>query len=165
MNIDWSKAPEDATHKDPDTDCFYKIVKDVWHLIYGDGESFVSASIYNGETKPSDLIERPNKQEAWGGEGLPPVGTVCDMHIDDFGWITGTVVVHIDLDEPTAVAHNGEEVFHGNASDFRPIKTAEQLAEEERNATIQDIRDIANGALDRGITGAEAIYLAGYRKQ
>ena len=165
MNIDWSKAPEGATHKDPDTDCFYKIVKDVWHLIYGDGESFVSASIYNGETKPSDLIERPNKQEAWGGEGLPPVGTVCDMHIDDFGWITGTVVVHIDLDEPTAVAHNGEEVFHGNASDFRPIKTAEQLAEEERNATIQDIRDIANGALDRGITGAEAIYLAGYRKQ
>lgn len=165
MNIDWSKAPEYATHKDPETDCFYKLVKDVWHLIYSDAESCVSTSLYNGETKPSDLIERPKKQEVWNGEGLPPVGTVCDMHIDDFGWITGTVVVHIDLDEPTAVAHNGEEVFHGNASDFRPIKTAEQLAEEERNATIQDIRDIANRALDRGITGAEAVYLAGYRKQ
>lgn len=67
MNIDWSKAPEGATHKDPDTDCFYKLVKDVWHLIYGDGESVVSASIYHGEIKPSDLIERTKKQEAWGG--------------------------------------------------------------------------------------------------
>ena len=165
MNIDWSKAPEGATHKDPDADCFYKLVKDVWHLICGDGESCVSASLYNGETKPSDLIERPKKQEVWHGEGLPPVGTVCDMHIDDFGWITGTVVVHIDLDEPTAVAHNGEEVFHGNASDFRPIKTAEQLAEEERE-------DAANKMFQRfggigGLTKKQCIWVVsdGYRKQ
>ena len=166
MNIDWSKAPEGATHKDPDTDCFYKIVKDVWHLIYGDGESFVSASIYNGETKPSDLIERPNKQEAWGGEGLPPVGTVCDMHIDDFGWITGTVVVHIDLDEPTAVAHNGEEVFHGNASDFRPIKTSDQVAAEEREKAISDMMEVTSDGISCiGQDDALALYKAGYRKQ
>ena len=171
MNIDWSKAPEDATHKDPDTDCFYRLVKDVWHLVCDDGESCVSSSLYNGETNPSDLIERPKKQEAWNGEGLPPVGTLCDMHIDDFGWITGTVVVHIDLDEPTAVAHNGEEVFHGNASDFRPIKTAEQLAEEEKVTAIAEMRAVVMAA--SGCTVATiseclatvALYEAGYRKQ
>ena len=164
INIDWSYAPSGATH-------FHK--GDIMYRPHWRKSGFycdlgLEAFGWIKDTYPSPIsecIERPKKQEVWHGEGLPPVGTVCDMHIDDFGWITGTVVVHIDLDEPTAVAHNGEEVFHGNASDFRPIKTAEQMAEEERNATIQDIRDIANGALDRGITGAEAIYLAGYRKQ
>ena len=106
--------------------------------------------------------EIPNKQEAWDGEGLPPVGTVCDMHIDDFGWITGTVVVHIDLDEPTAVAHNGKEVFHGNASDFRPIKTDEQLAEEE----IQAIRDEIRWQKPQlGPCPVARLYHKGYRKQ
>ena len=114
--------------------------------------------------------ERPKKQEAWNGEGLPPVGTVCDMHIDDFGWITGTVVVHIDLDEPTAVAHNGEEVFHGNASDFRPIKTAEQVASEDREKAIEEmVFGVCGCEPDGGNTSAFMVcgflYDAGYRKQ
>lgn len=114
----------------------------------------------------SECIERPKKQEAWYRVGLPPVGTVCDMHIDDFGWITGTVVVHIDLDEPTAVAHNGEEVFHGNASDFRPIKTAEQVAAEEREKAIADMMEVTSDGISCiGKDDALALYKAGYRKQ
>ena len=167
MNIDWSKAPEEATHKDPDTDCFYKLAEDVWHLIYDDGESVVSASIYHGEIKPSDLIERTKKQEAWDGDGLPPVNCFCETLDEDADcWVKVEIYAHTEfMGETHACAKNGTDMFYGLAYDFRPIKTAEQLAEEERNATIQDIRDIANGALDRGITGAEAIYLAGYRKQ
>lgn len=135
MNIDWNKAPEDATHAGATTGLnipvFYKDIReDKYSYWYDVGDGWREDVTGNPSCTP--LIERPKKQYAWDGEGLPPVGTVCDMHIDDFGWITGTVVVHIDLDEPTAVAHNGEEVFHGNASDFRPIKTAEQLEEEER---------------------------------
>lgn len=170
MNIDWSKAPEWANAvvaASAGTLYFVEAfgVRSKRQAVSNSYACGLAADMTIKSHLWKLIEERPKKQEAWGGEGLPPVGTVCDMHIDDFGWITGTVVAHIDLDEPTAVAHNGKEVFHGNASDFRPIKTVEQLAEEERNATIQDIRDIANGALDRGITGAEAIYLAGYRKQ
>ena len=145
MNIDWIKAPEDATHAgnspyEKGVITWFKGISDPASRNYFMNEGSMNAWAISSENLSAwDLIERPKKQEAWDGEGLPPVGTVCDMHIDDFGWITGTVVVHIDLDEPTAVAHNGEEVFHGNASDFRPIKTAEQLAEEERDKARTEV--------------------------
>ena len=172
MNIDWSKAPEGATHYAEVASgrvCWYMVKSEseyAYAYAYQD-EDFSCGRWTNGGRAPrhQPLIEHPKKQEAWNGEGLPPVGTVCDMHIDDFGWITGTVVVHIDLDEPTAVAHNGEEVFHGNASDFRPIKTAEQLAEEE-------LEDAANKMFQRfggigGLTKKQCIWVVsdGYRKQ
>lgn len=176
MNIDWI---EGATHYGIGDDCpvfFRNIIK---------GESYEFKNVYSSGIMAdwlectgyidikNGLIERPKKQEAWDGEGLPPAGTVCDMHIDDFGWITGTVVVHIDLDEPTAVAHNGEEVFHGNASDFRPIKTAEQMAEEEKKQAIDDMQRIYEESMldyssrlgHASRPAIKALYEAGYRKQ
>lgn len=141
MNIDWSKAPEDATHFNR-SGLFFKFDENLNARFY-DGFWWRANGLKLGDYDTmGELIERPKKQEAWYGDGLPPVGTVCDMHIDDFGWITGTVVVHIDLDEPTAVAHNGKEVFHGNASAFRPIKTDEQLEEEEKKKVIDDMQRI-----------------------
>lgn len=137
MNIDWSKAPEWANAVVTASAGTLYFVEDFGvrskrRAVSNSYDCSLAADMTIKNHSWKLIEERPKKQEAWDGEGLPPVGTVCDMHIDDFGWITGTVVVHIDLDEPTAVAHNGEEVFHGNASDFRPIKTAEQLEEEER---------------------------------
>lgn len=184
MNIDWSKAPEDATHKDPDTDCFYKLVKDVWHLICGDGESVVSASIYNGETKPSDLIERPKKQDAWdgGGDDLPPIGTVCEhaaadnkLDSEEGQWFKVEIIAHhkFNNDEyKCAVWVSGSEIsYSSSGSHFRPIKTAEQLEEEEKVAAIAEMRAVVMAA--SGCTVATiseclatvALYEAGYRKQ
>ena len=172
MNIDWSKAPEDATHvgtkQVPGVTCWYKLKEGVFYFWYctNDDLDFDGWAESKGDPIHTPLIERPKKQEAWNGEGLPPVGTVCDMHIDDFGWITGTVVVHIDLDEPAAVAHNGEEVFHGNASDFRPIKTADQVAAEEREKAISDMMEVTSDGISCiGQDDALALYKAGYRKQ
>ena len=165
INIDWSYAPSGATH-------FHK--GDIMYRPHWRKSGFycdlgLEAFGWIKDTYPSPIsecIERPKKQEAWDGEDLPPVGTVCDMHIYDFGWITGTVVVHIDLDEPTAVAHNGEEVFHGNASDFRPIKTAEQVAAEEREKAISDMMEVTSDGISCiGQDDALALYKAGYRKQ
>ena len=173
MNIDWSKAPEGATHKDPNTTCFYKLVKDVWHLIYGDGESVVSASLYNGETKPSDLIELPKKQEAWDGEGLPPVNCFCETLDEDADcWVKVEIYAHTEfMGEAHACAKNGTDMFYGLAREFRPIKTAEQLAEEEKVAAIAEMRAVLMAASDRkSVTLVEclatvALYEAGYRKQ
>lgn len=162
MNIDWSKAPEDATHYNTGNKMFYCFSRGNYYFYALNNVDLVfggSPEDYSDST----LIERPKKQEAWDGVGLPPVGTVCDMHIDDFGWITGTVVVHIDLDEPTAVAHNGEEVFHGNASDFRPIKTAEQLEEEERKTQLEVMNKIYMQGASEHKGGLAALYDAGYK--
>lgn len=178
MNIDWSKAPEDATHKDPDTDCFYKLVKDVWHLICADGESCVSASLYNGETKPSDLIERPKKQEAWDGVCIPPIDSECKVvegpalweHSGMSDWIGRNVKV-----KSTFINNIGQQIASVESDNsecacfivecLRPIKTAEQLAEEERE-------DAANKMFQRfggigGLTKKQCIWVIseGYRKQ
>lgn len=168
MNIDWSKAPEEATHKYPDTDCFYKLVEDVWHLIYDDGESVVSASIYHGEIKPSDLIERPKKQEAWNGEGLPPVNCFCETLDEDADcWVKVEIYAHTEFKGDTyACAKNETDMFYGLAHEFRPIKTAEQVAAEEREKAIEEmIRTTSDGITCMDRYDAELLYKAGYRKQ
>lgn len=172
MNIDWIKAPEDATHKDPDTDCFYKLVKDVWHLIYGNGESCVSSSLYNGETKPSDLIERPKKQEAWDGEGLPPVGTVC-YRINVSTSTKVEIIAHFDGTADRVAAYIPIEgrilVDQAIASCFKPIKTKEEIEKEKYLSEILVISNIISMAT--GFAGptvnniSRSIYGAGYRKQ
>ena len=181
MNIDWSKAPEDATHAGATTGLkipvFYKDIREdkysYWHDV-GDGWR----EDVTGNPSCTPLIERPKKQYAWdgGGDDLPPIGAVCEhaaadnkLDSEEGQWFKVEIIAHhkFNNDEyKCAVWVSGSEIsYSSSGSHFRPIKTAEQLAEEERNAAIQDIRDIANRALDRGITGAEAIYLAGYRKQ
>ena len=168
MNIDWSKAPEDATHKDPDTDCFYKLVKDVWHLIFGDGESVVSASIYNGETKPSDLIERPKKQEAWGGEGLPPVGVTCEFTSNDgYNWKPCRILYTDEVSILTGELEGKADRRLLRKCDadvkFRPIPTAEQVAAEKRDKAVSEMVD----SLKRFNSIHEAcgmLYDAGYLK-
>ena len=162
MNIDWNKAPEGATHKDPETDCFYKLVKDVWHLIYADGESCVSASLYNGEKKPSNLIERPKKQEAWDGSGKPPIGIECEVRINDVWRICKTLAYHQVLDTAVAVhLLDGSNSLFWCAT-FRQIKTADQLAEEE----IQAIRDEIRWQKPQlGPCPVAQLYNKGYRKQ
>ena len=172
MNIDWSKAPEGATHKDPETDCFYKLVKDVWHLIYAEGESCVSASLYNGEKKPSALIERPKKQEAWDGDGLPPVNCFCEA-LDDYAdcWVKVEIYAHTEFKGDTyACAKNETDMFYGLAHEFRSIKTAEQVAAEERDKAIEEmVFGVCGCEPDGGNTSAFMVcgflYDAGYRKQ
>ena len=166
MNIDGSKAPEDATHKDPDTDCFYKIVKDVWLLIYGDGESVVSASLYNGEKKPSDLIERPKKQEAWNGEGLPPVGMVCEYQT----WInrewkqTKILAHHLGFAVHSwSVDGDDMEVDASPPKDFRSVRAPEQLAEEERKSQLEVMHKIYMEGASEHKGGLAALYDAGYK--
>ena len=166
MNIDWSKAPEDATHKDPETDCFYKLVKGVWHLIHGSVDLGVSASLYNGETKPSDLIERPKKQEAWDGSGKPPIGIECEVRCNDVWSICKTLAYHQVSDTAVAVHFlDGSNSLFWCAT-FRPIKTAEQVAAEEREKAIEEmIRTTSDGITCMDRYDAELLYKAGYRKQ
>lgn len=112
----------------------------------------------------------------WNGEGLPPVGTVCELRAHKLNvfspaiirFASRNVVVWDWKDEPalhglcTAYAHDVE---------IRPIRTAEQIAAEERDSVVEDIRQIIlslapdeyNPADERDM--GRALYDAGYRKQ
>ena len=176
MNIDWI---EGATHYGIGDDCpvfFRNIIK---------GESYEFKNVYSSGIMadwmectgyidiPNGLVERPKKQGVWDGVGLPPVNCFCETLDEDADcWVKVEIYAHTEfMGESHACAKNGTDMFYGLAHDFRPIKTAEQLAEEEKVAAIAEMRAVLMAASDRkSVTLVEciatvALYEAGYRKQ
>lgn len=170
MNIDWSKAPEGATH------CFSG--RDFFKLD-GDGRVilFINGSTHNtlnhiGDFLSSSIVERPKKQEAWGGEGLPPVGTVC-YRINGSTSTKVEIIAHFDCTADRVAAYIPIEgrilVDQAIASCFKPIKTKEEIEKEKYLSEILVISNIISMAT--GFAGptvnniSRSIYGAGYRKQ
>ena len=116
----------------------------------------------------------------WNGEGLPPVGTVCEfagfnpeetLPSDPMIGDHVTVIAHfksgsIDVAAFTFSAPPEFEylqVAQGAYGCFRAIRTPEQIAAEEREAGIAEIRQILTSSAKGSIESA--IWDAGYRKQ
>lgn len=80
MSIDWSTAPKDATHWEPDSyhvfGSWMKKEGDSWFWWEGDVGRW-SPSLSISEQRMGTFEARP--QESWNGQGLPPVGTVCEL--------------------------------------------------------------------------------------
>ena len=156
--IDWSKAPEGTTHAwaNDSVVCWYRVEDPVFYSVYD--RDFRHGDVFQ-QTPSShkDLIKRPT---AWNGEGLPPVGTVCEWLSEQYGWLGGKVVGHDGT--VTVVAHNdGYTGCHPH--EIRPIRTPEQIAAEERKSHVLGMLCYdALGTSRRGL--AEALYDAGYRK-
>lgn len=159
MTIDWSKAPEGATHYDcrpHATPAFMQKIPDDsqrWNYWNRDGEL-----IYYGfmpEDQVAQMVQRPS---AWTGEALPPVGTVClfnsnAMHEPDWHHLLPLgedleVVIIAHALQPgsglkvavfTFNVEGGIQVEMGVREMFRPVRTAEQVAADEKRAEIEAI--------------------------
>lgn len=177
--IDWSKAPEGATHYAPkrEENCMYRAV--FWRIV---GNIGVEAWSINDDgslqhhgspawiaSDLSRLIPRP-VAPAWSGDGLPPVGIECE---DDAGNQVLIVAHHINGTHAIfAESLTDGLLYYGSAGEFRPIRTPEQIAADERAAEIRAMgRVIAADEERRRVCCAtcaraavEAIYDAGYRK-
>jgi hypothetical protein len=120
------------------------------------------------------LLKRP----AWDGEGLPSTGTICEFKANILGWVevTITAVTELSIVFTRPSFQNGrplveERLPHKAVERFRPIRTPEQIAAEERARGIEAILN------DAGVTGsawtgdpeaeswAAALYDANWRKQ
>jgi len=183
MNIDWSKAPADATHWEP----AFLGVGESWMKLESAVWSFWSISWIGWIASPvshqriSRMIARPAPVE-WDGTGLPPVGTVCEIkgtvlqevRRENPTWRKVDIIAHTDFGgKPIAVGRDIKcsTLGWGMATMFRPIKTPEQLAAEERRKVINQMMT------DAGIVGSafdgdpeadiwcEALYEAGWRKE
>ncbi|WP_449432299.1 hypothetical protein [Pseudomonas putida] len=121
----------------------------------------------------------------WSGEGLPPVGTVCEFNSNlahkagGESWHKVTVVfmsdetyvVRRENAPPGEISELCGSAWMIEAKRFRQFKTPEQIAEKERANAITSI------LADAGVTGsawsddpeaevwAAALHDAGYRKQ
>jgi hypothetical protein len=162
--VDWSKAPEGATHYN--TECGYPWLKETPISYFVDGYwiEYVGTSYRRGMTHLKNAVKRP---QGWDGVGLPPVGAECEYHLDKDEWISGEVFGH-------RLCSNGDvEVFVNLKNNwdyssalgrFRPIKTPEQIAAEDRNLAIKEMCEVASKRSTKGLTLMESLYDAGYRK-
>ncbi|MDI4168213.1 hypothetical protein QK414_35355 [Pseudomonas aeruginosa] len=178
MSIDWSKAPEGATHWEPTGPEFHE----GWMRKVGDKWSYwLEGSKVWGLSGPACCVSAEREatfearpQETWDGQGLPPVGTVCIVEPHNTMWGFSSTSGY----ERKILAYYGEYVWLGHAEtplettridkvDFRPIRSPEQIAAEERSKECDRIFVILSSVEREGNRSdmAEALYDAGYRRQ
>jgi len=172
--IDWDKAPEGATHclawKDEAHGEFY---------IDSGGDRLMNADLSGCYVMRQDLHlwnVFPRPSPAWSGEGLPPVGVRCEAAIPhtsgsdnerSFIWIEGSVIAYYEIKGKTFAWFAEDDGFYPpNALEFRPIRTPEQIAADEREAAIHEIAVAMAWHPTRSAKSLAAmVYDAGYRKQ
>lgn len=180
--IDWSKAPEGATHYD----C-REYVSPAFMRKNHNGSDWEYFGVHHwimygqlSADQEAKLIARP---QPWAGEGLPPVGiraTIVDndpheCYRDHVG-ADVEILAHTisENDQPVAVYKaiiRGEVFYNALIADrFRPALTAEQVAEEERRRGILQMAHDC-GSWWQTETDAKclppvfaAMWKAGYRK-
>lgn len=144
--IDWSKAPEDATHAvTGSVNCWRKQDGARWYMWVRGAWRQVAPylAIYTARPAP------------WNGKDMPPIGTVCEMQ-DGIGVWTKVEI----FASHCGFAHGWDadkriSYFSGDPREFRPIRTPKQIAAEE---TLRDIERLYVEG------GPAALYDAGYRK-
>lgn len=102
-------------------------------------------------------------QFEWTGEGLPPVGTVCEaFHPARETWLSVKIIDRQIGSECCACRDDQDYLWW--STKFRPIRTPEQIAAEEMARGVREMRQVmaeAGGGIDAEL---EALWLAGYRK-
>jgi len=162
-DIDWSKAPEGATHWMQESS---EWLKGFWKCVgaanyfYEKGEWVFSGGKPFGHPK---LIARPSP--AWSGEGLPPAGVVCEAFY--MGQPQGVVSVRYSGQCMILWSEDRKSEQCGQADDylFKPIRTSEQIAADEREAAVAEMLGLFGGTDSRDTYLMQRLYDAGYRKQ
>lgn len=160
--IDWDLAPKDATHGRATTVGFdfYKRLDGYW--VYMNRSGRWETAIFINENA---YVERP---QAWACEAVPPVGTICEYkHVHEWQRVEVFAVKPNHNGSETALFtyENGTWCGCAEPSFFRPIRTQEQIAAEERETELN--RMVATvSMLDKGWARkvCAGLYDAGYRK-
>ena len=173
MIVDWSGAPED---------CVGALVACVGNIHFP-RVTFVKSVIHeqnrvrgescDGSALCAYLDVWAYEERPWTGEGLPPVGMVCEIGCADT-WTECLIIAHHQHAGVGRAIYTyllpgaGIEVNWCIAAGFRPIRTPEQIEAEERENAIKGMiadTNILTGIMsDRRIMAGQ-LYDSGYRKQ
>lgn len=173
--IDLSKVVEGATHWSPAqgehrVEAYWRPASkgyDCWAVTPGYKSYWQS----NNTPLPEYAI-RICDSAVWNGEGLPPVGTVCEYNnyephpVDvELKWSRVQIVARHTQGLDDFAVFASVSGYHGSREPkhFRPIRTPEQIAAEERERAIDEmVESKIAGGLAPWVCGE--IYDAGYRK-
>lgn len=168
MSIDWSTAPEGANRAGftgPDNYLqFYRIPG-----MFGDYDYWSEKRGWFGSDFPTcanHLFERPTKVE-WDGQGLPPVGTVCEYRHMIWPEYRSCEIRYISEESLVAYDDAQEQFYRTCDMLFRPVRTLEQIAAEEREKAISEMLGLYNSAYWPMTSKqfCEVLFDAGYRRQ
>ena len=167
--IDWSKAPEGATHYLAENKkhgwfaCWYKYGSNEWLCMSDSNRHGWIADNDDVELFEPMLIKRPTTP-SWSGEGLPPVGVVCMAN----GYQVVIVAHHCNgIHAIYAESEVDGLLYYGEPNEFRPIRTPEQIAADKRKIEAIKMFNIycettkSDGA---NMDGFLALYDLGFRK-
>ncbi|HEJ9941619.1 hypothetical protein GHV48_25965 [Pseudomonas aeruginosa] len=166
MSIDWNTSPEGATHWEPRGSLYregwMKKVGNKWSYWAEGRKAWISGTSACNVSAEREATFEARPQEPWDGQGLPPVGITCES------WRSGVrriVKILGHGDEYIFVREDdGREILLsiGDGREFRPLRTPEQIAAEEREKAIEEMC-FAEETLT--VKQAKALYEAGYRRQ
>lgn len=166
--VDWSLAPDDATHFGPSTKdwepCWMKKIGNHWYgwLYPTDTKWDYLADASSNQSRISMLVKRP-QPKPWSGpeDGLPPTGTVCEhKRVHEWQQIEVFAVKPNYNGSNTALFTYGNGCWGGCAepSFFRAIPSPAQL----RETAIRELMDIAG--VDCRVTAARLVD-AGFKRE
>lgn len=163
IEIDWSKAPEGATHWEHEgptyTAGWMRLDKDGWWY-WTTSKQWEQYRAYLPRSRVAAMIPTT----PWNGAGLPPVGTVCEGRGRlDGEWREVVVLAH-RIGRAVVSFTDHERLQWCEADELRPIRTPEQIAAEERKLAIDAMQRTVSGAPLSMRKICEALYDAGYRK-
>ncbi len=162
--IDWSNAPEDATHYNEVNNMFYKL--DI-ELRYNYWSAYRKEWVQAGF--PCEYVSNFHERvitTQWNGKGLPTVGTVCNILTFDSRDIPVEVLSVGDTRVFVRNVNTGEELApYLEGVTFSVIKTQEQIAAEEREKALDKMYGIITSIerKDNKNDMVEALYDKGYR--
>lgn len=176
--IDWSKAPEGATHIGVDqygVYCWYRNIRSDYFEFCLLGDFMWSKT--SGKPPAIEFFEPPAKPQ-WRGpqDGLPPVGMEVEFMWNykplDSEYVQVKILAHdsgnaimrtLDGPEPGVLRENSGGYCGPKEGQpvFRLIRTPEQIAAEEREKAIKEMQASCAGL---GAGAAIILYDAGYRK-
>lgn len=118
---------------------------------------------------------KAEKVVEWNGDGLPPVGAVCEAGIPHVSglknetisviWIECRVIAYHVINGKTYAWIAEDDGFYApGIFEFRPIRAPEQIEADERDRSISEMREIWNFAASSGADPFIALHSAGYRK-
>lgn len=150
----------------------------ICHIIASDsgirqnGGAVVTRSQWQAAVKK---LEAETAIKPWSGEGLPPVGTVCEYNnlephpvSAELKWSQVHIVAHDTQGGDIFAVFSSLSGYHGDRRPecFRPIRTPEQIAIEVRSKACDAMYGIMTSPPVRDNNRsdmAEALYDAGYR--
>lgn len=170
--IDWSKAPEGYPIWIQGKDSYYA---SGWHRELSDRYQCPSGVYYMKRDSAVFTVHTCPQQTQWSGEGLPPVGVVCEFKSPSSGgWLKAriifvsawTVVLYVFF-EHDEHCYSVSAFEKGNLQ-FRPIRTPEQIAADERELFARTLTfEMGKDPIDapNAMNQARKMYDLGYRKQ